>query len=124
LYSCHGGFSLYHEFSIVVGEARTMLVVVSDDLAFPTTDMQDLSLLRILDQPNEHLSSVWALMPQLSPKPPPLPELPQSLPEDKNKEEKGSRFAKFMAERQELLKKSVQLGKVERLSDKIIPSKL
>lgn len=99
-------------------------MVVSDDLAFPTTDMQDLSLLRILDQPNEHLSSVWALMPQLSPKPPPLPELPQSPPEDNNKEEKGSRFAKFMAERQELLKKSGQLGKVDRLSDKIIPSKL
>lgn len=87
-------------------------------------DMQGLSLLRSLDQPNEHLSSVWALMPQLSPKPPPLPELRQSLPEENNKEEKGSRFAKFMAERQELLKKSVQLGKVVRLSDKIIPSKL
>ncbi|XP_050287045.1 glyoxysomal processing protease, glyoxysomal isoform X1 [Quercus robur] len=87
-------------------------------------DMQDLSLLRILDQPNEHLSSVWALMPPLSPKPPPLPNLPQSLLEDNNKEGKGSRFAKFMAERQELLKKSIQLRKMERLSNEIIPSKL
>jgi hypothetical protein len=113
-----------HEFFTVVTEARSMLVVVSDDLAFSPTDMQDLSLLQILDQPNEHLSSVWALMPQLSPKPPPLPELPQSLPEDNSKEGKGSRFAKFMAERQELLKKSIQLGKVGRHSDKIIPSKL
>jgi len=86
--------------------------------------MQDLSLLRILDQPNEHLSSVWALMPPLSPKPPPLPNLPQSLLEDNNKEGKGSRFAKFMAERQELLKKSIQLRKMERLSNEIIPSKL
>ncbi|KAK7840619.1 glyoxysomal processing protease [Quercus suber] len=87
-------------------------------------DMQDLSLLQILDQPNEHLSSVWALMPPLSPKPPPLPNLPQSLLEDNNKEGKGSRFAKFMAERQELLKKSIQLRKIERLSNEIIPSKL
>ncbi|GMY37401.1 glyoxysomal processing protease, glyoxysomal isoform X2 [Fagus crenata] len=87
-------------------------------------DMQDLSLLQILDRPNEHLSSVWALMPPLSPKPPPLPNLPQSLLEDENKEGKGSRFAKFMAERQELLKKSIQLGKMERRSNEIIPSKL
>ncbi|KAG7962339.1 hypothetical protein I3843_09G062200 [Carya illinoinensis] len=87
-------------------------------------DMQDRSLLQVLDQPNEHLSSVWALMPSLSPKPPPLPNLPKTLGEDNDKEGKGSRFAKFMAEREGLLKKPFQLGKVERLSNVIIPSKL
>lgn len=90
-------------------------------------DMQGMSLLLDLDKPNEHLSSVWALMPPLSPKPGPslpnLPNLPQSLLED-NKEGKGSRFAKFIAERNEVFKKPTQLGKVEMLANEIIPSKL
>lgn len=89
--------------------------------------MQGMSLLLDLDKPNEHLSSVWALMPPLSPKPGPslpnLPNLPQSLLED-NKEGKGSRFAKFIAERNEVFKKPTQLGKVEMLANEIIPSKL
>uniref|UniRef100_A0A5B7BU36 Putative glyoxysomal processing protease, glyoxysomal n=1 Tax=Davidia involucrata TaxID=16924 RepID=A0A5B7BU36_DAVIN len=88
-------------------------------------DMQDLSLLEDLDKPNEHLSSVWALMSPLSPKPgPSLPDLPQSLPGDNNKDGKGSRFAKFIAERHEVLKNTAQLGKLERRSTKFIPSKL
>ncbi|KAK6264699.1 hypothetical protein SCA6_020133 [Theobroma cacao] len=88
-------------------------------------DMQDLSPLQNLDQPNEHLSSVWALMPPLSHKPGLPPELPQSLLEDNNNEEgKGSRFAKFIAERNELLKRPAQFGKVERLPNEILPSKL
>ncbi|XP_038711913.1 glyoxysomal processing protease, glyoxysomal isoform X2 [Tripterygium wilfordii] len=87
-------------------------------------DMQDFSLLRDLDQPNEHLSSVWALMPQLSPRPKlPLPSTQQSLLENDAKV-KGSRFAKFMAERQKLLERPTQLGKTERLSNEIFPSKL
>ncbi|XVF25773.1 hypothetical protein REPUB_Repub13aG0242400 [Reevesia pubescens] len=88
-------------------------------------DMQDFSPLQNLDQPNEHLSSVWALMPPLSPKPGPPPNLPQSLLEDNNnKEGRGSRFAKFIAERNDLLKSSAQFGKVERLPNDILPSKL
>ncbi|KAA8515230.1 hypothetical protein F0562_018540 [Nyssa sinensis] len=88
-------------------------------------DMQDLSLLEDLDRPNEHLSLAWALMPPLSPKPgPSLPDLPKSLPGDNNKDGKGSRFAKFIAERHEVLKNTAQLGKVERHSSKFIPSKL
>lgn len=70
-------------------------------------DMQDLSLLEDIDKPNEHLSSVWALVPPLSPRPgPPLPYLPSSRTGDTNTDGKGSRFAKFMAERQEVLRKS------------------
>ncbi|KAL5575381.1 hypothetical protein UlMin_017080 [Ulmus minor] len=87
-------------------------------------DMQDFSLLQVLDQPNEHLSSVWALMPPLSPKLPPLPNLPQSTLEDNNKDAKGSRFAKFIAERQELLTKPTQLGNRGKQPNNIVPSKL
>ncbi|XP_031278959.1 glyoxysomal processing protease, glyoxysomal [Pistacia vera] len=87
-------------------------------------DMQDLSLLKKLDQPNEHLASVWALMPPLSPKPgPTLPHLPQSLLEA-NKDGKGSRFAKFIAESQEVLKGSSQISKPEKNSGEIFRSKL
>ena len=87
--------------------------------------MQEFSPLQNLDQPNEPLSSVWELMPPLSPKPRPLPSLPQPLLEDNNnKEGKGSRFAKFIAERNELLKRSAQFGEVERLPNEILPSKL
>lgn len=89
--------------------------------------MEDFSLLEVLDQPNEHLSSVWALMPPLSPKPPPLPSLPVSLLEDSNdkkKKTKGSRFAKFIAEREEVLKKPIQLGNTRKQANVIVPSKL
>ncbi|KAK8592377.1 hypothetical protein V6N13_062958 [Hibiscus sabdariffa] len=88
-------------------------------------DMKDFSPLQNLDQPNEHLSSVWALMPPLSPKPGPRLKLPQPPLEDNdNKEGKGSRFAKFIAERNELLKGSSQFGKPESLPNQILPSKL
>ena len=87
------------------------------------TDMQDLSLLDDLDRPNEHLSAIWALMPPLSPKPDPsLPGLPKLQIGDNEKDVKGSRFAKFIADRHNLLKD--QSGKVEHLSNKFIPSKL
>ncbi|KAF4349743.1 hypothetical protein F8388_023858 [Cannabis sativa] len=89
-------------------------------------DMQDSSLLQILDQPNEDLSFVWALMPPLSPKVPPLPALPVPLLVDKEnkKEAKGSRFAKFIAERQEVLQKPTELGERGKQSSVIVPSKL
>ncbi|KAH9748763.1 glyoxysomal processing protease [Citrus sinensis] len=87
-------------------------------------DMQEVSLLRKLDEPNKHLASVWALMPPLSPKQgPSLPDLPQAALED-NIEGKGSRFAKFIAERREVLKHSTQVGNAERVSGEIFRSKL
>lgn len=89
--------------------------------------MQDLSPLQNLDQPNEQLSSVWTLMPPLSPKPGhPPPNRPHTQIEDNNRKEgKGSRFAKFIAERNKMLKRSTaQFGKVERLPNENLPSKL
>ncbi|KAI4296775.1 hypothetical protein L6164_036700 [Bauhinia variegata] len=81
-------------------------------------DMQDLSLLQILDEPNEYLSSIWALTRSESPK---LPSLPQSLMENDSKERKGSRFAKFIAERKEVFNPPSQVGKSPNM---VIPSKL
>ncbi|KAM7530652.1 hypothetical protein LguiB_034062 [Lonicera macranthoides] len=86
-------------------------------------DTKDFSLLEELEIPNEHLSSVWALLPPLSPKPAPsLPNLPPLPQGDNNNEIKGSRFAKFIAERHDLLKKNSQFNKVESLSSKFIPN--
>ncbi|KAL0363398.1 UNVERIFIED_CONTAM: Glyoxysomal processing protease, glyoxysomal [Sesamum calycinum] len=87
-------------------------------------DMKDLLLLEELDKPNEHLSSVWALMPPLYPKPEPLPDSPQFPAEDNSKGTKGSRFAKFIADRNELLKKTVQHGMAGTFTNELIPSKL
>lgn len=75
-------------------------------------DMKDLSILEDLDRPNEHLSSVWALMPSASPK-------PRSLADDP----KGSRFAKFIADKQ-FLKQTSPLDKTAFGSPKILPSKM
>ncbi|CAI9087416.1 OLC1v1021481C1 [Oldenlandia corymbosa var. corymbosa] len=67
-------------------------------------DMQDLTILQDLDRPNKDLSAIWALMPPLSPKPgPSLPKLPEFQLENE-KDTKGSRFAKFLADRNNLLK--------------------
>lgn len=86
--------------------------------------MQDLALLHKLDRPNKHLASVWALMPPLSPKhDPSLPNLPQTLLED-GKEGKGSRFAKFIAERKEILKNSTVVDNMEKISGDVFRSKL
>lgn len=95
-------------------------------------EMKDLSILEILDKPNENLSSVWALLPPVSPKRVPVPTVlaqPQSLGKaiiDKEGKEKGSSFAKFISERQgEMFPKSPsQLVRVENFLKEIIPSKL
>lgn len=85
--------------------------------------MQDLSLLEDLDRPNKNLSAIWALMPPLSPKPgPSLPSVSEFQIGDNEKDLKGSRFAKFLADRHNLLKD--QPGKVEHLPNKFVPSKL
>lgn len=89
--------------------------------------MQEFSLLDYLDKPNKQLSSVWALAPPLSSKlGPSLLDLPL-LPQDggnKDKDIKGSRFAKFMADRDELLKNTPQPDKPEGTQTKFISSKL
>uniref|UniRef100_A0A9I9CR23 Glyoxysomal processing protease, glyoxysomal n=1 Tax=Cucumis melo TaxID=3656 RepID=A0A9I9CR23_CUCME len=78
-------------------------------------DMEDLSVVKVLDEPNEQLSSIWALMSQRSPKPSPLPDLPELLGEDHGSKGKGSRFAKFIAERREVLRKPTLHNEGERL---------
>ncbi|CAL1398015.1 unnamed protein product [Linum trigynum] len=83
-------------------------------------DMQDIMLLKQLDQPNDDLSSVWSLLPPISPMPKPelLPSLPlplNNIQDSLKKSGKGSKFAKFLAERDEVLRRPVaatQLGKV------------
>ncbi|KAL7130002.1 hypothetical protein ABFS83_13G104800 [Erythranthe nasuta] len=90
-------------------------------------DMQDFTILEELEKPNEHLSSVWALMPPLYPKPDPVPDI-QKFPIEENIKgtTKGSRFAKFIADRNELLNKTDERGMARSsfTNDLIIPSKL
>ncbi|XP_009113676.1 glyoxysomal processing protease, glyoxysomal isoform X1 [Brassica rapa] len=83
-------------------------------------DMQNMEILQTLDQPNEELSSIWALMPSLSPKPKPNTAhyLPKLLKDVNNKQKKGSQFAKFIAESQEMFVKPTKLSR------DVIPSKL
>lgn len=106
-----GGMTIPHlNFSIPCGALEPIFNFAKD--------MQDLSLLNELDQPNRHVSSIWALIPPLSPKPGP------SLLEDNKEGGKGLRFAKFIAERSEVLKKASQLHKVDRISNDVVQSKL
>ncbi|KAH9298226.1 hypothetical protein KI387_029908, partial [Taxus chinensis] len=70
---------------------------------FANGDMKDLSILYNIDKPNELLSAVWALVPPAPPRSPPsLPFLPDALKNEKRSPDavrKGSRFAKFVAEK-------------------------
>lgn len=87
--------------------------------------MEDVSLLQDLDKPNKQLSSVWDLMPQLSPEQDPtLPGgLPRTLLEDGKKEGRGSRFAKFLIEN-DLLRRSREMSEEGKLRGGTLPSKL
>ncbi|KAK7302815.1 hypothetical protein RJT34_13711 [Clitoria ternatea] len=87
-------------------------------------DMQDLSVLQILDEPNEYLSSIWALMRPSYPKPHPIHDQHQSLADNQNKEEKGSRFAKFIAERKDIFNGPSHDRKSGVLPKEVVPSKL
>ncbi|KAL5096728.1 hypothetical protein RYX36_001055 [Vicia faba] len=82
-------------------------------------DMVDSSLLWILDEPNEYISSIWALTRPSSPKLNPAPDQRQSLLDNKSKEEKGSQFAKFIAERKDIFNGPIHVGK-----SGVLPSKL
>lgn len=88
--------------------------------------MEDKSILQHLDKPNEHLSSIWALMPPLSPRQvPPFLYQPKSLPDADTKEKKGSRFAKFIAERNgEVFIGPKNIIKAVKPSNEILSSKL
>ncbi|KAL1218747.1 Glyoxysomal processing protease, glyoxysomal [Cardamine amara subsp. amara] len=84
-------------------------------------DMQNMEVLQTLDQQNKELSSIWALMPSLSPKPKTeqsLTNLPKLLKDGNNKQKKGSQFAKFIAETQDMFIKPTKLSR------DVIPSKL
>ncbi|THU45133.1 hypothetical protein C4D60_Mb02t14660 [Musa balbisiana] len=59
---------------------------------FRFSDEHDWSTLKVLDEPNDLLSSVWALVP-------PPSQSKQSISEKNDQEGKGSRFSKFLAEK-------------------------
>ncbi|KAF7851206.1 hypothetical protein BT93_L4350 [Corymbia citriodora subsp. variegata] len=84
-------------------------------------DMRDPTVLQDLDRPNAEISSIWALMPSLAPKP--HPALPHSIPQDNTKEGKGSRFAKFISDT-DIFKSSTGDGKPGKLPLQNIRSKL
>lgn len=87
--------------------------------------MKNLSLLLQLDRPNKDLSSVWAMMPPISPDPDPsLHGMDNLLKKDDEKGNKGSRFAKFINDSKELFNKSPHPNTMEDLSRDTIPSKL
>uniref|UniRef100_A0A1D1XJL6 Glyoxysomal processing protease, glyoxysomal n=1 Tax=Anthurium amnicola TaxID=1678845 RepID=A0A1D1XJL6_9ARAE len=82
-----GGSNIPHlNFSLPCAALKLIFKFAAEEL--------DSSIFDILDKPNSFLSSVWALMPPPSPSPGPQAQL-----DIKNKEGKGSRFAKFLAER-------------------------
>ncbi|KAL5972539.1 hypothetical protein ACLOJK_039343 [Asimina triloba] len=94
----HGGGTIipHLNFSIPCAALRPIFNFSKDK---QQPGMQDASILQAMDKPNELISSIWALVPPPSQKPAPFPHLPKSLME-KIDQGKGSRFAKFLAERQ------------------------
>ncbi|MQM17143.1 hypothetical protein Taro_050111 [Colocasia esculenta] len=60
---------------------------------FNFSEQPDTSILKNLDKPNAFLSSIWALVP------PPASFRRPDQPDTRNKEGKGSRFAKFLTEK-------------------------
>ncbi|XP_074269905.1 glyoxysomal processing protease, glyoxysomal isoform X2 [Silene latifolia] len=102
----HGGGTVipHMNFSIPSGALEPLFIFAKD--------VRDVTLLQQLDRPNLELASVWAMMPKISPEPEPLFR------------GKGSQFAKFMHEQQELPWKSRQRNPTENLTRDTIPSKL
>ncbi|KAH7352009.1 hypothetical protein KP509_19G024900 [Ceratopteris richardii] len=86
--------------------------------SFASGEIKDLSSLSTLCVPDEQLSAVWALVPPTPPRPtqvlPFLPDVPKrvgSISQSMKTEQKGSRFAKFLAESKLQLPKQSQLIK-------------
>ncbi|KAL5730444.1 hypothetical protein ACHQM5_003263 [Ranunculus cassubicifolius] len=117
----HGG-------GIVIPQLNFSIPCATMELIFKfSKDATDVAILQDLDKPNDHLSSVWALMPPLSPKQVPafLHQPPDSLPEKNPTEKKGSRFAKFIAERNgEVFLGPNNRVKVGKASNQVFSSKL
>lgn len=111
-------FLLFSEESVAYADGRKMLVKFH---FLNLTDMRDPMVLQDLDRPNIEISSIWALMPSLSPKP--HPGLPQSVPQENMKEGKGSRFAKFISDT-DIFKSSTGDSKPGKLPLQNIRSKL
>lgn len=84
-------------------------------------DMQDMSLLEEMDRADEHLSSVWALVPPSPKSGPPMPKgtIQGDIEQDGKK---GSRFAKFIADTKE--GQPGKFGKLAKISTDFVPSKL
>ncbi|CAD5194005.1 unnamed protein product [Musa acuminata subsp. malaccensis] len=78
---------------------------------FRFSDEHDWSMLKVLDEPNDLLSSVWALAP-------PPSQSKQSISEKNDQEGKGSRFSKFLA------KKHSGLEDLTHVIKEKLPSKL
>ncbi|XP_057544643.1 glyoxysomal processing protease, glyoxysomal isoform X2 [Amaranthus tricolor] len=87
-------------------------------------DMKNISILHQLDRPNKDLTSVWAMMPPISPDLDPSSQGVDNLRGKEEKENKGSQFTKFINERKDLFRKSSDLNTPQDLSRDTIPSKL
>ncbi|CAN0853084.1 Glyoxysomal processing protease, glyoxysomal [Linum grandiflorum] len=85
-------------------------------------DMRDTTILKQLDQPNDDLTSVWSLVPLPSTKPKPEPSIP--LQESLHKPGKGSKFAKFMAERDTVWRRPSSNEVSKSSSNELLRSKL
>eukprot|EP00250_Pteridium_aquilinum_P003048 c13378_g1_i2 orf=186-1910(-) len=88
--------------------------------SFASGDIKDSSSLSAMGHPDEQLSAVWALVPPTPPRPtqvlPFLPGLPNrdgSTSQGRKTEQKGARFAKFLAETKLELSKQAQDMKEE-----------
>lgn len=115
----HGGGTIIPHMNFSIPSAALEPVFIFAE------DMKNLSLLEQLDRPNKDLTSVWAMMPPISPDPDPsLHRMDDLLSKYKGKQSKGSQFAKFMKEKQELFGNSRHLNTVQDLSRDTIPSKL
>ncbi|KAE9594974.1 putative peptidase S1, PA clan [Lupinus albus] len=114
----HGGGTIIPHLNFSIPSAALLPIFMF------SKDMKNLSVLRILDEPDEYISSVWALMRPSSPKVNAMPNLRQSLVDNKSKEVQGSKFAKFIAERNDIFKMPSNIGKSGVLTKGVVPSKL
>ncbi|XP_047313445.1 glyoxysomal processing protease, glyoxysomal isoform X2 [Impatiens glandulifera] len=111
----HGGGTVIPHLNFSIPCAALELIFKFSKAA---TDMQDMSLLEEMDRADEHLSSVWALVP-------PSPKPKTTLQGDIGQDGKGSRFAKFIADTKEgQAGKLGQFAKLARISTEFAPSKL
>ncbi|KAH7662003.1 Peptidase Do protein [Dioscorea alata] len=80
----HGGGAIIPNMNFSISSAALKPI-------FEFAEKQDMLILHVLDKPNELLTAVWALTP---------PSSTRQQPFIDNKEGRGSRFARFLSERQ------------------------